>query len=151
MQNHKLYKVYSIICILFVSSTSFAKLENLFDEHTSIAKPFELRDPFQGPKFKSTTKEQRDQRISGVRNDEPKLNTDINLDSINITGVLIGKERRVLIKVGDQVYKFKEEDYLGPNGPKLKAILPGGIILVEQITNIYGEAEYIETAIPISK
>jgi len=140
-----------IFCLLLMSSLSFAKLENLFDEHTTIAKPFSLRDPFEGPKFKSESKERRDNRVSGIRDDEPKLATDVDLNNLNITGVLIGKERRVLIDVGGKVYKFKEEEFLGPNGPRIKAILPGGIILVEQITNIYGEAEYIETVIPIFK
>ena len=145
-------KFYFPLMLIFIYSVSSeAKFESMFDTHTSIPEPFKLRDPFQNPKFKSEKKEKREQRLSGVWNEERKLSQDVKLDSLDITGVLIGKNRRVLIKVGDVVYKFKEEDNIGPNGPKIKAILPGGIILVEQITNIYGEAEYIETAIPLSK
>ena len=33
--------------------SSWARIDNIFNEHTSIEKPFELRDPFQAPKFKS--------------------------------------------------------------------------------------------------
>jgi hypothetical protein len=40
---------------------------------------------------------------------------------------------------------------LGPNNADIKAILPGGIILVEKVTNIYGEDEFLETVIPISE
>ena len=40
---------------------------------------------------------------------------------------------------------------IGRDKIEVKAILPGGMILVEKITNIYGDDEYIETVIPISK
>ena len=48
-------------------------------------------------------------------------------------------------------YTVKEGDTLGENKAKLRAILPGGIILVEKTTNIYGQEEYLETVVPISK
>jgi type IV pilus assembly protein PilP len=40
---------------------------------------------------------------------------------------------------------------LGENNAELRAILPGGLILVEKNINIYGEEEYLETVIPIVK
>ena len=40
---------------------------------------------------------------------------------------------------------------LGSNEAEIKAILPGGLILAEKVVNIYGETEYLETVIPISK
>jgi hypothetical protein len=40
---------------------------------------------------------------------------------------------------------------LGANKATLRAILPGGLVLVEKNTNIYGEDEYLETVIPLSK
>ena len=40
---------------------------------------------------------------------------------------------------------------IGEDGAELKAILPGGIIVVEKIVNVYGQEEYLETVIPISK
>ena len=68
-------------------------------------------------------------------------------------GVLIGKDRRVLINLakGGEVFTLREGDRFGSRDMKIKAILPGGIILAEKISNIYGESEYIETIIPISK
>jgi len=143
--------IISLLIFIITLPAQASKLENLFDSQTSISEPFELRDPFQTPKFKSEKKQKREERLSGIRDEEPKLRGDVPLDQIVITGVLIGKERRVLIQAVGQTFKMKEEDTIGPNGPKIKAILPGGIILVEQITNIYGEPEYIETVIPISK
>jgi hypothetical protein len=32
----------------------------------------------------------------------------------------------------------------------VKAILPGGIILVEKIRNVYDQDEYLETVLPVS-
>lgn len=145
-------KLFVIFMICIYSSVAFSsKIESMFDDYTSIPKPFELRDPFQKPKFKSKAKEKREMINKGVWNDEQKLNEAVSLDKIDITGVLIGKERRVLIKINNVIYQFKEEETLGRGGPKIKAILPGGIILVEQIDNIYGEPEYIETVVPISQ
>ena len=48
-------------------------------------------------------------------------------------------------------HTVKEGMTLGPNDAEIKAILPGGIILAEKVVNIYGETEYLETVIPISK
>lgn len=144
---------YLVLTLSFLPVNGFAnsKLDKIFEGQTSLKDPFELRDPFENPKFKSSKKVKRDQNFSGVWNDEKKLLMDVDINNLNISGVLIGKERRILIDVGGVTYKLKEEDRLGPNGPTIKAILPGGMIVVEQITNIYGEAEFIETVIPISK
>ncbi len=71
---------------------------------------------------------------------------------MTISGVLIGKNRRVIIKGSEgKTYILSEGEKIGNRGPEIKAILAGGIILVEKITNIYGEPEYIETVVPISK
>jgi hypothetical protein len=59
-----------------------------------------------------------------------------------------------LVQVGKDAKKiiiFKEGAKIGAEAAELKAILPGGIVLVEKITNVYGEEEYLETVIPISK
>lgn len=136
-------------CFFYVESQ--ARLDDIFNEHTSIEKPFELRDPFQSPVFQSQTQTQRREKFRGVWDYEQRIPGDIDITQMKVTGVLIGSERRVLIEFGKQTYKLKENERLGNSGPWIKAILPGGIILVEQITNIYGENEYIETVIPISE
>ena len=48
------------------------------------------------------------------------------------------------------VYYIKEGMKLGENGAEVKAILPGGIVLVEKIRNVYDQDEYLETVIPVS-
>jgi type IV pilus assembly protein PilP len=142
---------------LFIVMNAHANLEKIFKGQTKIKKPFELRDPFQAPKFKSESNKRTKQRSSGILENVPVLEQEFNLDSIVIVGILIGKERRVLVKVkqgkteGKEVYTLREGDKFGRNGAEIKAILPGGVILVEKITNVYGEAEFIETVVPISK
>ncbi len=144
-----------MLILLFYGQPSFGRLEDIFKGETSIKKPFDLRDPFQAPKFKSEKSRARTSRYNGKMNNIPKLKTEFNVENINVVGVLIGKERRVLIKSanqeGSQVYTLKEGEVMGTKGPEIKAILPGGVILVEKITNVYGENEFIETVIPISK
>ena len=75
------------------------------------------------------------------------------MDNIKLVGVLIGKERRALVSSqgGKSIIILKEGMKIAEEGAELKAILPGGIILVEKIVNVYGQEEYLETVIPISK
>ena len=48
-------------------------------------------------------------------------------------------------------YYIKEGMRIGTNSAEVKAILPGGIVLVEKIRNVYDLDEYLETVIPVSK
>lgn len=146
---------YILLFLLVISSTfSYARLENIFNDKTSIQKPFELRDPFQAPLIKRAK-----QPKSRVGKDKKGVYSNIKtigqvqLKDISIVGVLIGKERRAIVKVGTQKdpYILKEGMKLGENNAEIKAIVPGGMILVEKVVNIYGEDEYLETVIPISK
>jgi type IV pilus assembly protein PilP len=147
-----------VINVLILVLTLFtyeaeAKLDDLFNEHTSLKDPFSLRDPFQEPKLRTEKSRKRKQRIGGVWDNIPTLDGTVTVDQLVIKGVLIGKDRRVMVSVGNggEVYTLSEGQILGTSGTEIKAILPGGIILVEKITNIYGEDEYIETVVPISK
>lgn len=143
--------IFSIL-LLGLCIDSKADLKELFENQTEIKQPFELRDPFQVPKFKSAEKVKREKNASGkFEENVQKLEKEVDINKIEIVGVLIGKDRRVMIKDGGKVYTLKEGEPLGTNGPEIKAILAGGIILVEQIVNIYEEPEYIETIIPISR
>ena len=45
--------------------------------------------------------------------------------------------------------KLKEGMTLGTQNAVVRAILPGGIVLVEKISNVYGQEEFFETVIPI--
>ncbi|MFT6630757.1 MAG: type IV pilus assembly protein PilP [Bacteriovoracaceae bacterium] len=149
--------IYLFLVSMLFSTSAFTKIDEIFEGQTKIEKPFELRDPFQAPKFKSQSNRLTKQRAKGILDNIPNLDAEFDLESILIVGILIGKERRVLVKlkqgktVSKEVYTLKEGDTFGRNGPEIKAILPGGVILVEKITNVYGEFEFIETVVPISK
>lgn len=130
----------------------------VFDEdETSIKNPFELRDPFKRKSKKSGTREKAYTGflVNGQYSNLPEIN-DYPLSQIRIVGVLLGKERRAIAKVmmsqgkiGDDSYMIKEGMTLGENNAEVKAIVPGGIVLVEKIRNVYDQDEYIETVIPV--
>lgn len=147
-----------IIASLFLSVGAFAapvdSLTNFFRDKTKIEKPFELRDPFKAPSVKADKDKKKEGFV--VSNG---LYTNIEekqvkrVEDIKLVGVLIGKERRAMVTTGEgkEIIILKEGMKIGEDGAELKAILPGGIILVEKITNVYGQEEYLETVIPISK
>ena len=123
---------------------------------SSIKNPFDLRDPF---KRELRRKRRSKKDYPGTKTVFSNIETIDNapLDRIKITGILIGKERRAVAKtldengkVGDQSYILKEGMKLGENGAEIKAILPGGIVLVEKIRNVYDQDEYLETIIPVA-
>lgn len=129
------------------------EIEKVFKDLSEIEDPFSLRDPFQPVKLKQREKRESTTPLKeGVFTNVPEIGT-VALNEVLITGVLIGPERRAFMKLkGDKnTYTLKEGMTLGANDAEIKAILPGGIILVEKVTNIYGEVEYLETVIPISK
>jgi type IV pilus assembly protein PilP len=145
---------YLIVFILFVlSNPLYSRIDTIFKGQTSIKNPFELRDPFQPPKFKSRSSKRIKERSKGILDNVERYTGEYDLEKIVIVGILIGKERRVLVRIDkDQsTYTLREGEKIGSSGPVIKAILPGGVILVEKITNIYGESEFIETVVPISK
>jgi hypothetical protein len=130
-------------------------LSNFFRDKTKIEKPFELRDPFRAPVTKSEkTKEKAGYFVSGAgQYSNIKENSVKRIEDIRVVGVLIGRERRAMVSTGEDggIIILKEGMKIGDEGAELKAILPGGIILVEKIVNVYGQEEYLETVIPISK
>ena len=147
-----------VISILIFSVGALAApvdpLSNFFRDKTKIDKPFELRDPFKAPTVK-TDKEKKKEGFTVSKG----LYTNIeekqvkSVEDIKLVGVLIGKERRAMVTSGSgkDIIILKEGMKIGEDGAELKAILPGGIILVEKIVNVYGQEEYLETVIPISK
>lgn len=129
-------------------------LSNFFRDKTKIEKPFELRDPFRAPVFKSEkTKEKAGYFVSGSgQYSNITENTVKKIEDIKVVGVLIGRERRAMVSSGSgPIIILKEGMKVGDEDAELKAILPGGIILVEKMVNVYGQEEYLETVIPISK
>lgn len=131
--------------------------KNFFKDKTKIDNPFNLRDPFKEPLGKTESgRSGRGFSVTGKGQYSNIAETplqQITPQKIKLVGVLIGRERRALINMGTNknVIILKEGMKLGPEGTELKAILPGGIVLVEKIVNVYGEEEYLETVIPISR
>jgi type IV pilus assembly protein PilP len=136
--------------------TFFAIAESdFFKGKTSLENPFDLRDPFEPAKQDYQIKSELSTKVApGVYSNIPTLGR-VNIKDIKVIGVLIGKERRAMLQtVGQstgQTYVVKEGQLLGDEKAEIKAILPSGLVLVEKITNVYGEQEYLETVIPISK
>lgn len=152
---------YLSILILMLSLGAIAapkdkNLTEFFKEKTKIDNPLELRDPFKPPQLKneggnkSWASSGKGHYTNVV---EEKLDA-LAIQDIKVVGVMIGKERRVLLKPREDaknVVILKEGMKIGPEQAELKAIFPGGIILVEKIINVYGQEEYLETVIPISR
>lgn len=145
-------KYLSLFIIFIFASNLFAKKIEVFEGKTEIEKPFELRDPFVAPRVKRIKNTGlSSQKSSTVFDDTPSIEN-VKISDIQITGVIIGKERRAFAKIKgiDRVISLKEGMLIGENDSELKAILAGGVILVEKTVNIYGEEEYLETVLPIS-
>lgn len=139
-------------------------LDNFFREKTKIENPIELRDPFKAPPIKANRKKVGPVSAGGpsyTKNEKGEFANiqevplaGVDIYNIKLMGVLIGKERRAMISPGGdgkQIVVIKEGAKLGPDNAEVKAILPGGIVLVEKIVNVYGQEEYLETVIPISR
>lgn len=139
-----------------ISGLNAREIEDIFKSMTSIDDPLGIRDPFQPPPIKRTNQgggTASTPKRDGVYSNIPVLGN-VPIAEITITGVIIGPERRAFVKKtgGDPTtYVIREGDKLGGNDAEIRAILPGGIILVEKVTNIYGEEEYLETVIPLSQ
>ena len=155
---------------LAYSKESVKEEINLFGGKTSIRNIEELRDPFRRtPPPKGSAKRNRTEpRSNFVQN--VKSIENFPLSSIRIVGVLLGEERRAVARIatesannfsgeslsadeqlGKESYLLKEGMRIGENKAEIKAILPGGIVLVEKIRNVYDQDEYLETIIPVSQ
>ncbi len=150
------------ICLLISVGALAAPVdvEGLFRDKTTIQNPLELRDPFKAPLSKGQeAKNESSGDTSYTSNNgvysnlkDADLST-LSFQKMKVVGVLIGKERRVMVQFegSKDVTILKEGLKIGGDGAELKAILPGGIILVEKIINVYGQEEFLETVIPLSR
>ncbi len=142
-----------LLCLLLSVNCVWAQdnIERFFKDKTKLENPLELRDPFRAPvvKFKKESKTDK------ASQDPEELLQSVNINDIRIQGVLVGKERRAIVKFNSNdkmpAVIIKEGYRIGPDRVEVKAILPGGVILVEKMINVYGQEEYLETVIPISK
>jgi type IV pilus assembly protein PilP len=154
----------NIIKTLFILSLCTTSLavkevapEILKNNKTNIKNPLELRDPFKRELRKKRRGKKDYPGTKSVFSNVPSIDA-TPLDRIKITGILIGKERRAVAKIiqdergglSEESYILKEGMKLGENNAEIKAILPGGIVLVEKIRNVYDQDEYLETIIPVA-
>ena len=134
------------------------KIPNFFEGKTDIEDPLSLRDPFKSPV--AGDGESKANVLLGSRQRDI-LNSRLNFletlepSQLSIKGIFIGENRRAIARAatkgGDSNFLLEEGMKLGKNKAEVKAILPGGIIIVEKIVNIYNQEEYLETVIPISE
>lgn len=149
---------YFFITTFCISANLLAS--DFFKGKSTIENPFTLRDPFDVP-TRSVEKEAPklyEETRDGIYTNLPNLEalTDITMDKLIVTGIIFGKKRRAFVKIKSanqdkKSYILKEGMIIGTNEAELKAILPNGIVLVEKLINVYGEEEYLETVIPITR
>lgn len=142
-----------LIFIIFLCSLIRADEQYKFiHSNTFVKNPLDLRDPFKRKinRRKETIKDKS--QITGVYKNYDDNIENKPVESIRIVGVLIGPERRAMAKLGasKETYLIKEGMRIGANQAEVKAILPGGVILVEKIRNVYDQDEYLETVLPVS-
>lgn len=129
---------------------------SLFKSKTFVKNPLDLRDPFKRKVNKKKSSQGGKIHELGVYSNQGDSIDTKPVENIRIVGVMIGKERRAMAKIstnnvlGKEVYYIKEGMKIGPNAAEVKAILPGGVVLVEKIRNVYDQDEYLETVLPLS-
>jgi len=130
----------------------------IFDKNvTSIKDPLQLRDPFKKKirKYGKRRKNYGNYLRDGKYSNTPSIDGN-QVNDIRIVGILLGKNRRAIARIskggslGNETYIIKEGMFIGENNAEVKAIVPGGVVLVEKIRNVYDQDEYIETIIPVS-
>jgi len=154
-----IFKYWLILSLGFLPIIGQGKEYPFFkDIKTKIKDPFELRDPFKRKIFKRKAKVKKAYEMTAdgsVFSNLPSIDN-VPLNQIRVVGILLGKDRRAIAKInkgtslGKETFILKEGMSLGIDKAELKAILPGGIVVVEKIKNVYDQEEYIETIIPVS-
>lgn len=128
---------------------------SIYRLRTNIKEPLELRDPFKKMLSKKKSQDKSILNEDGHYTNIKGKIEDKTIESLKIIGVITGKERRAMASIiGDknnsEVFFLKEGMTVGVNKAEVKAILPGGVVFVEKIRNVYDQDEYLETIIPIT-
>jgi len=127
------------------------------DLETNIKDPLKLKDPFKRP-FKRIrySGEKIGQLLKNDKYDNFKKLKNTSLKNIRVMGVFLGENRKAILKISNGQSSVSQESYiveegmtLGSSGGEIKAILPGGVVVVEKIRNVFNEEEFVETIIPV--
>ena len=145
--------IYLILTFAVISNSLYAEEAYKFiHSNTFVKNPLDLRDPFKRKlnKKKNSSGSKKESRGYYKNYDDSIENKPV--EQMKIVGVMTGADRRAMVKIGNlpETYILKEGMKIGPNQAEVKAILPGGVILVEKIRNVYDQDEYLETVLPVS-
>ena len=139
------------------SATAMQQVPDFLQKaHSNIKDPMALRDPFKRQNdviFKDQRARTLVKEKDSYSNYVTDLPVDVGLNTLKLVGVLLGPQRRAIVRVSGNTQSFiiREGMVLGTEKAEVKAILPGGMVLVEKIKNVYNQDEYVETIIPLSR
>lgn len=142
--------------LLLVCLSTFAYSEEAYKfirSNTYVKNPLDLRDPFKRKIFKKKSQNSNAKiNLSGIYKNYDDIIENKPVENLKIVGVMIGPERRAMAKIQgkEETFVIKEGMKLGAHQAEVKAILPGGVVLVEKIRNVYDQDEYLETVLPVS-
>lgn len=155
-----LFLAFTSISLAVAQAQEEDRQYTLFKSKTYVKNPLDLRDPFKRKIIKKKNDlMSKKNHLDGVYDNTNSSIENKPVESIKIVGIIIGPQRRAMAQIigetagaGGEVptYYIKEGMKIGENGAEVKAILPGGIVLVEKIRNVYDQDEYLETVIPVS-
>lgn len=167
---NRILTIFAVVSLGY-ASTLFAAddMTPVFKTSTHIKNPLELRDPFKR-KLNKLKKKVRVSAFDGLSmSRDEELLQNVTLEQIRVVGVIVGPERRAIVKIDPQGAEgstqesessapdsrptifVKEGARIGADDAEVKAILPGGIVIVNKIKNVYDQDEYLETVIPITE
>lgn len=151
-----------MIKVLMITFLFALPVVEIYSQSLDLNSARSIRDPFKVKyRKKFGQKRTRREKFKGFTN---KLSTDnLRIDRLRVTGIFMGKNPRAIVtevegKANEnngaaarrEVVIIKEGMKIGPDQVEVKAILPGGVVLVEKIINVYDEEEYLETILPLS-
>lgn len=158
ISNLRLNSFLAIFLLFSTIAYGSSKIEDIFKQSSEIEEPMSMRDPFFAPKVGKRRLQKGKARGGKTTFSNIEQMPESQIDDLVVVGVIIGANRRAFVKLARgenqtsrETYVVKEGMKIGENNAELKAILPGGLVFVEKNTNIYGEDEYLETVVPISK
>lgn len=108
---------------------------NLFKSKTYVKNPLDLRDPFKRKinKKKSQSQARAQNQLNGIYSNVNTSLENKSIESLRVTGVVLGSERRAIIKVvngngagekDNNIYYLKEGMHVGENGAEVKRHTP---------------------------
>lgn len=143
-----------IILLFFINALTVSQTE-VFEEVLNIENPYDLRDPFKSPELGGGEDEvKKKTRFEGgiFTNESP--GNHIPLEKLVVHAIVYSKaNKKALVKAkgerSKKLYVLKEGMKIKRQDIVLKQILPKALLFVEEITNVYGQPEYVESVIPI--